>query len=165
TRTAVTQNYALDVSGGNESAKYRLSAGYLNQNGIIETSRVRKFTTNLSSNFKFLESKKLGLDINILAAKNTDNIAPINVGVGFEGNIISQALQWNPTLSLRTDGGELAYQSPTLINPLTSLAAYKDRSVLNTLLTSISPSYKITDELEYRLMYSLTSQTGRRTGR
>src|SRR5690606_26338011 len=36
---------------------------------------------------------------------------------------------------------------------------------LNTLLTSISPSYKITDELEYRLMYSLTSQTGRRTGR
>ncbi|PPL03558.1 SusC/RagA family TonB-linked outer membrane protein [Parapedobacter indicus] len=165
TRTAITQNYALDVSGGNESAKYRLSAGYLNQNGIIETDRLRKFTTNLSGNFKFLESKKLGLDINILAAQNSENIAPINVGVGFEGNIISQALQWNPTLPLHDNEGELAYQSPTLINPLTSLAAYKDRSTVNTLLTSISPSYKITDELEYRLMYSLTSQTGRRTGR
>lgn len=165
TRMAATQNYALDVSGGNESAKYRISAGYLDQNGIVETSRLRKYTTNLSSNFKFLESKKLGLDVNILATQTDENIAPIDVGVGFEGNIISQALQWNPTLPLRDESGALAYQSPTLINPLTSLAAYKDRAVVNTILTSVSPSYKITDDLEYRLMYSLTRQTGRRTGR
>ncbi len=165
TRTAATQNYALDVSGGNDAAKYRISAGYLDQNGIIETSRLRKFTTNLNGNFKFLESKKLGLDINILATQTDENIAPTNVDVGFEGNVISQALQWNPTLPLRDDKGELAYQSPTLINPLTSLAAYKDHAVVNTILSSISPSYKITDDLEYKLMYSLTRQTGRRTGR
>ncbi|RQP16674.1 MAG: SusC/RagA family TonB-linked outer membrane protein, partial [Parapedobacter sp.] len=84
TRTAATQNYALDVSGGNDDAKYRISAGYLDQNGIVETSRLRKFTTNLNSNFKFLESKKLGLDINILASQTDENIVPINVGVGFE---------------------------------------------------------------------------------
>ncbi len=165
TRTAATQNYALDVSGGNDDAKYRISAGYLDQNGIVETSRLRKFTTNLNSNFKFLESKKLGLDINILASQTDENIVPINVGVGFEGNVISQALQWNPTLPLRDDKGALTYQSPTLINPLTSLAAFKDRAVVNTILSSISPSYKITDDLEYKLMYSLTRQTGRRTGR
>src|SRR5690606_30502796 len=143
----------------------RVSAGYFDQNGIIETSRLRKFTANLSSSFRFLESKKLGLDVNLLATQANENVAPINVGVGFEGNIISQALQWNPTLPLRGDDGELTFQSAQLINPLTSLAAHKDLSKVNTLLASIAPSYQITDELAYKLLYSYTRQTGRRTGR
>src|SRR5690606_37239100 len=134
TRTAMTQNYNLDVSGGNDDGRYRVSAGYFDQNGIIETSRLRKFTANLSSSFRFLESKKLGLDVNLLATQANENVAPINVGVGFEGNIISQALQWNPTLPLRGDDGELTFQSAQLINPLTSLAAHKDLSKVNTLL-------------------------------
>lgn len=165
TRAAMTQNYNLDVSGGNDDGRYRISTGYLDQNGIIETSRIRKYTANLSSSFRFLESKKLGLDMNLLATQNNENIAPINVGVGFEGNIISQALQWNPTLALRDGEGNLTYQSPSLINPLTSLAAFKDIAVVNTILASFAPSYKITDELEYKLLYSYTRQTGRRTGR
>lgn len=165
TRTAMTQNYNVDVSGGNADGRYRVSAGYLDQNGIIETSQLRKYTANLSSSFRFLESKKLGLDMNLLATQNNENIAPIDYGVGFEGNVISQALQWNPTLPLRDSDGELAYQSPSLINPLTALEAYKDIAVVNTILASFAPSYKITDELEYKLLYSFTRQTGRRTGR
>lgn len=165
TRTAITQNYNMDVSGGNADGRYRISAGYLDQNGIIETERLRKYTANVSSTFRFLESKKLGLDVNVLATQTDANIAPINVGVGFEGNVISQALQWNPTLPLRDDNGQLTFQSPTLINPLTSLAAYKDNRVINTILASFAPSFRITDDLEYKLMYSLTHQAGRRTGR
>src|SRR5690606_14111597 len=46
-----------------------------------------------------------------------------------------------------------------------SLAAHKDIAVVNTILASFAPSYKITDELEYKLLYSFTRQTGRRTGR
>jgi len=174
TQTAMTQNYNLAVSGGNADGRYRVSAGYFDQNGIIETSRLRKFTANLSSSFRFLESKKLGLDVNLLATQANEDVAPINVGVGFEGNVISQALQWNPTLplqwnstlpeSLRGEDGS-TFQSAQLINPLTSLAAHKDRSKVSTILASIAPSYRITDELEYKLLYSYTRQTGRRTGR
>ncbi|WP_188504694.1 SusC/RagA family TonB-linked outer membrane protein [Parapedobacter pyrenivorans] len=165
TRAAMTQNYSIDISGGNEDGRYRISAGYLDQNGIIETSRFKKYTANVSSNFRFLESKRLGLDINILAAQTDENIAPIDVGVGFTGNVISQALQWNPTLPLRGSNGELTFQSSDLRNPLTTLAAYKDNSKVNTILASFAPSFKITEELEYKLMYSLTHQAGRRTGR
>jgi len=165
TRAAMTQNHTLAVSGGNEEGRYRVSAGYLDQNGIVETSRLRKYTANISSSFRFLESKDLGLDVSVLATQTNENIAPIDVGVGFEGNVISQALQWNPTRPLRGDDGELTYVTPSLINPLTSLEAYKDIAIVNTLLASISPSYRITDELEYKFQYSLTRQTGRRTGR
>ncbi|MBK1438510.1 SusC/RagA family TonB-linked outer membrane protein [Parapedobacter sp. ISTM3] len=164
-RSAVTQNYSMDISGGNEDGRYRISLGYLDQNGIIETDRLRKYTANVSGNFRFLESKKLRLDFNILAAQTDENNAPLDVDVGFTGNVISQALQWNPTLPLRDSNGELAFQSPDLRNPLTTLTAYKDITKVNTILASIAPSFKITDELEYKLMYSLTHQAGRRTGR
>jgi len=165
TRTAITQNHSLDVSGGNEDGRYRVSIGYLDQNGIVETNRLRKYTANLSGNFRFLESKKLGMDVSLLATQIDENIPPIDVGVGFEGNVISQALQWNPTRPLRGEDGALTFVSPNLINPLTSLEARKDIAVVNTILASIAPSYRITDELEYKFQYSLTRQTGRRTGR
>ncbi|SUJ11320.1 Enterobactin outer-membrane receptor [Sphingobacterium spiritivorum] len=60
TRNAVTQNYYADVSGGTEHGKYRLSGGYLNQNGIIKGSQLKKYTANFTGNFRFLESKKTG---------------------------------------------------------------------------------------------------------
>jgi len=165
TRTAITQNYSVDISGGNDDGRYRISTSYLDQNGIIENSGLKKYTANISGNFRFLESKRLGLDINILAAQTDEAIAPIDAGVGFTGNVISQALQWNPTLPLRGSDGNLTFQSSDLINPLTSLAAFKDNAKVNTILASFAPSYKITDELEYKFMYSLTHQAGRRTGR
>jgi TonB-dependent SusC/RagA subfamily outer membrane receptor len=60
TRDAATQNYYADVSGGTEDAKFRLSGGYLNQNGIIRTSQLKKYTANFTGNFRFLKIKDLG---------------------------------------------------------------------------------------------------------
>ena len=164
TRTAFTQNHNVAVSGGNDRGRYRLSLGYLDQDGIIKTSNLKKYTANLSSSFKFLESKKLGLDIGLFFTQTREQIAAIDVGVGFEGNLISQALNWNPTRPLKDNNGALTWVSPTIINPLATLQAYKDRATVNTIIANISPSYKITDWLEYKLAYSLTRQTGLRTG-
>lgn len=165
TRSALTQNYYGDITGGTENGRYRLSAGFLDQQGIIKTSELKKYTANFSSSFKFLENKRLGLDFNLLVTQTNENLAPIDVGVGFTGNIISQALQWNPTRSLYDKNGNPTYVSSTQINPLTSLNAYKDRAVVNTIVASVAPSYKITDDLEYKFIYSVTRQTGSRTGR
>jgi len=165
TRTAPTQNYYGDVTGGTENGRYRLSLGYLDQKGIIKNSDLKKYTANLSSNFKFLENKRLGLDINLLVTQTNENLAPIDVGVGFTGNVISQAMQWNPTRPLYDANGNPTYVSSTQLNPLTSLNAYKDKAVVNTIVASVSPYYKITDDLEYKLIYSVTRQSGSRTGR
>jgi len=165
TRKAPTQNYYGDITGGTENGRYRLSLGYLDQAGIVRTSELKKYTANLSSSFKFLDNKRLGLDVNLLVTQTNENLAPIDVGVGFTGNVISQALQWNPTRPLYDDNGNPTYISPNQINPMTSLAAYKDRAVVNTIVASVSPYYKITDNLEYKLIYSVTRQTGDRTGR
>lgn len=168
TRTAVTQNYNVAVSGGAENGRYRISAGYLNQQGIIKNSDLKKFTANLTSSFRFLESKKLGLDVNILVTQTNENIAPISQFVGFEGNLISQALQWNPTHALIKPGTDSAWIDPavgsTTINPLAQLAYFSDKAEINSVIASISPSYKITKELEYKFLYSVNRQVGVRRG-
>lgn len=165
TRKAPTQNYYGDITGGTENGRYRLSLGHLDQSGIIKNSDLKKYTANLSSSFKFLENKRLGLDVNLLVTQTNENLAPIDVGVGFTGNVISQALQWNPTRPLYDENGNPTYVSSNQINPMTSLAAYKDKAVVNTIVASVSPYYKITEDLEYKLIYSVTRQTGERTGR
>ncbi|WP_225975355.1 SusC/RagA family TonB-linked outer membrane protein [Panacibacter ginsenosidivorans] len=162
-RTALTQNYNIAIGGGNENGRYRLSAGYLDQQGIIETSELKKITANLTSSFKFLDSKKLGLDINVLVTQTNEDIAPVSSFVGFTGNVIAQALQWNPTLKVR-DGDSITYLGGTTINPLASLEYYKDKANVNTIIASISPSYKITKELEYKFIYSVNRQVGVRKG-
>jgi TonB-linked SusC/RagA family outer membrane protein len=165
TRTAVTQNYGVAVSSGTESAKYRISLGYLDQQGIVRKTGLKKYTASLGGNFKFLESKILGLDINIIASQAQDISAPISNNSGFRGSLIGQALQWNPTRSLRKADGSLnVTRGGDIFNPLASSEAYNDLSKVSTILASISPSIKLTKDLEYKLVASVNYGTGvRRT--
>lgn len=164
-RTGVSQNYAADITGGGDNGRYRLSAGYFNQSGILKGSGLKKYTASFNSSFKFLESKRLGIDFNILTTQTDEDLAPIDATVGAGGNIISQALQWNPTRPLKGNNDSLTYVSTIIMNPLALLKAYKDQATVNTIVASIAPSYKITDYLEYKLLYSVTRQMGRRNGR
>ena len=167
-QTGLIQNYNVALSGGTEDGRYRISAGYLDQKGVIKTSELKKLSVNLTSSFKFLPSKKLGLDINVLLTQTNEDIAPISAFADFTGNLISQALQWNPTHALIKPGTDSAWIDPALgettINPLAQLNYFKDKAIVNTIIASISPSYKITNDLEYRLLYSVNRQSGVRKG-
>ncbi|MGO3805396.1 MAG: SusC/RagA family TonB-linked outer membrane protein [Sphingobacterium sp.] len=163
-RNAITQNYYADISGGTEKGKYRLSGGYMDQQGILLGSKLKKYTTNFTGNFRFLESKKLGLDFSLFATQMNNQYAQVNAMVGSQGNLISQALQWNPTRPLRDENGDLTFVSSTTRNPLASIDAFKDHGVTNTIVANLAPSYKITDELEYKFIYSVMRQIGNRRG-
>jgi TonB-linked SusC/RagA family outer membrane protein len=165
TRTAPVQNYSVAVTGGTDNGKYRISAGYMDQKGIIKNSDLKKYTASLNTNFKFLESKKLGLDFGVLFTQTDENIVPIDVGRGADGNLISMALAWNPTRPLIKDDGKFTYINQITGNPLANLHAYKDKATVNTIVASIAPSFKITNDLEYKFLYSVTRQMGIRKGR
>lgn len=163
TRTALTQNYNISIGAGNDAARYRMSLGYLNQEGVVRKTDFKKYTANISGSFRFLESKILGLDINIIASQALDNAAPISTNSGFRGSLIGQALQWNPTRPLRKSDGTLnVNQGGDVFNPLASSEATNDLSKVSTILASISPSIKITKDLEYKLIASVNYGTGNR---
>ena len=164
-QTGPLQNYSIAMSGGSENSRYRLSLGYLDQKGIIKKTGFQKYTANFSTNVKFLESKRLGFDINITASQSREQLAPIGNNSDFRGSLISQALQWNPTDSLyRADGLPVARIGDSKVNPVAQQQYYNDNSRVTTALASISPYYKFTDWLEYRALLAVNYSTGiRRT--
>ncbi|MBG9376293.1 SusC/RagA family TonB-linked outer membrane protein [Panacibacter sp. DH6] len=160
-RNGFQQNYSVAMSGGTENGRYRLSAGYLDQQGIILKSAFKKVSANFSGNYKFLDSKKLGLDVNIITTQTREDIPPVSNDAGFTGNIVGQALQWNPTQALYNDDGSLnILRGSTTVNPVAMSEAYDDVTKVTTVLASISPYYKITKDLEYRFLYSINYGTG-----
>jgi len=165
-QSAPLQNYNVAASGGNENARYRISLGYLDQKGIIKTSGLQKYTAALTGNFKFLESKRLGLDLNLKVAQIDEQLAPITNNGDYRGTVIGQALAWNPTDSLYNDKGRpVSRLGSTTINPVAMLEYYHDRARTSTAQISVSPYYKFNDWLEYRALFAGTYSTGsRRTG-
>jgi TonB-dependent starch-binding outer membrane protein SusC len=163
TRIGKISNVNLAVSGGNEFAKYRFSSSYLNQSGIIKGSDFKKLTVGMNSQFKFLKSKNLGVDISLLYSKQDENLAAISTNVGFTGNLIGTALQWNPTRPLRKPDGSINnYFDGSTINPLEFVEGYNDKVASNNIIGSISPSYKILKNLEYKLIYGFNIGTSER---
>lgn len=164
-RTAYTQNYNMGVSGGTENGRYRLSVGYLDQEGIVRKSGFKKLTTSLAGGWKFLENRRLGIDYNIIAAQTIEQIAPVSNDAGFTGSIIGQALQWNPTRPLivkRTNGTDSLniLRGSTTVNPLAMSDAYDDDSKVTSIVGSIAPWFKILPYLEYKLLFSINYSTG-----
>ena len=163
TRTAPVQNYNAAVSGGTENGRYRLSVGYLDQQGIVKKTGFKKYNVNFSSNLKFLESKKLGLDINVIATQTRSQLAPITNNGDFRGSLIGQALQWNPTDSLYSANGQpVSRLGSTTINPVAQQDYYNDNARVTTMLASFSPYYKLTEWLTYRALVAATYNTGLR---
>jgi iron complex outermembrane receptor protein len=158
-RTAVNQNYNAAISGGNENGKYRISLGYLDQQGIVRKTDFKKYSVGLNTNFKFLENKRLGLDVFVLANQTLEQIAPITNNAGASNSLIGQALQWNPTRALSI-GDSLNTLSGTTVNPLAMQRGYNDQAKVTTALASVSPYYKITDNLEYRMLFSINYSSG-----
>ncbi|MDQ0109853.1 iron complex outermembrane receptor protein [Chitinophaga terrae (ex Kim and Jung 2007)] len=162
-RKGITQNVGVAMSGGSETGRYRASFGLLNQEGIVKKSGLKKYTATLSGQNKFLDSKQLGVDYNIMAAQTAEQLAPISNNAGFTGSLIGQALQWNPTLPLyNADGSFNILETSQPVNPALMSAGYDDKATISYILGSISPYFKFDDHWELRTMYSVNHQVGQR---
>ena len=63
--SAPIQNYYLSLKGGTDKAKYAISAGYINQEGVIALTAYDRF--NFRSNFDYSFSKKFKIGVNLEA--------------------------------------------------------------------------------------------------
>ncbi|MCL8000805.1 hypothetical protein M8994_21685, partial [Brucella sp. 21LCYQ03] len=153
TRRAINQDYAISMSGGSEDARFRTSIGYQNMEGILINSGFTKVAGSINANFRMLESKKLGLDMGLFVTQTNEQLAPVTEDAGFQGSIVGQALNWNPTLPLRHQDGRLnILYGTSIINPVAMSEANNDHARVSTVLANISSYYKLNDWLEYRML-------------
>jgi TonB-linked SusC/RagA family outer membrane protein len=151
-RTASQQNYSIAGRGGNENGSYRFSAGYLNQDGILINTNFKKYTSDVSANLKLLDSKKLGLDLHLNSSQYISQGSVLTAG---NDGTIYFGLTWNPTAPLKNSDGSLNLNPGDGINPLAFAHYVNDNLKVTTILGSISPYYKLTNWLEYKLLVSI----------
>jgi len=157
----VAQNYTVAFSGGSENARYRASFLASNTPGLIRKSKLSKYIGNLNGSYRFLD-RKLTITFGVTAATTKEQIAPISDNPGSTGNLVSLAMQWNPTLVLKHSDLDYTVNRNGQVNPLTYSDAYNDKADVTTLLAYITGAYKITPELEYKILYGTNTSTGTR---
>jgi TonB-dependent starch-binding outer membrane protein SusC len=159
TQNKPSQNYSIALSGGNELGKFRASFLASRNVGFLKKSNLDKYLATFGGNYKFLDNK-LTLDFNLIAGSYGELLTSVANTSGSQGNIISSALSWNPTLALRKSDGSYNFPATGSGNPLAFNDAYSDKSNVNTFLGNISAAYKILSNLEYKFLYGVNRSTG-----
>ncbi len=169
TRNGSVQNYNLSLGSSGEDSRVRFSAGYQDVQGIVKESGLKRYSATLNAQYDLFDDRA-GIDFFVVSSHTNEDIAPISTNAGFTGNLIGQALQWNPTLDLMTNGeftsnlNSAEFVSATTINPLALLDAHTETANTTTILGSISPFYNITDNLQYRYRFGVNYGTGTTRG-
>ncbi len=162
------QNYNISIGSGGENSRMRFSAGYQDVNGIVKESGLKRYSAALNAQYEMFDDRA-GVDVFVISAFMDEDVAPISTNAGFTGNLVGQALQWNPTIPLMK-GDEFTTSlndtlvSNTTINPLNLLDAHNERARTTSILGSISPYVNITDNLQYRYRFGVNYGTGTTKG-
>lgn len=155
-RTANMNNYSVGVSGGSDKVKYLISGGYLQQDGIIITSDVRRYTLRANVDAQVTSKLKIGLNINpSYRIQNTAN----SDGHWADNGIINAALATLPFWPVYDDNGNYSIDVPlaalfgwaTPTNAVANATERKRRVNYINLLSNAYAEYSFLDKLKYRV--------------
>lgn len=161
TQSSLSQNYNLAFSGGNDVGRFRASFLGSRAQGFIKESNLDKYLGSFGGQYKFLD-KKLSIDFNLIAGHVSENIPNVSNTAGSQGNLISAALSWNPTVAFTDNAGLFVFPSNGSGNPMALLKGITDKANVNAFLGNISAGYKILSNLEYKFLYAINHSTGER---
>ncbi|GEO10267.1 SusC/RagA family TonB-linked outer membrane protein [Segetibacter aerophilus] len=71
-RPSVSTDQSLAIRGGNENAKYSMSLGYTDQNGLMKQSFFRRYTGRLTSDFKVSKWLNVSTSLSFIKSKQTN---------------------------------------------------------------------------------------------
>ncbi|MCP2029853.1 iron complex outermembrane receptor protein [Flavobacterium sp. HSC-32F16] len=142
TRTGVSQNVNLSMSGGTDKSNYAASVGMDNQEGVLQNSDLKRYSGRLNLNQKALNDK-FNIGFNLTATK-LENSRPD------ARNVVGNMLTLNPTDAVYVNGEPNVNLSNDAVNPLISQRIYSDETNNNRILANITPSYEFIKGLTYK---------------
>lgn len=138
-RTASGQNHTLSFSSGADNLGFRVSLGYLNQEGILKGSETERLSTAINYHHRFFNDQ-LKIDANFKASRTADQYAP--------GGIITDAIRFDPTQSIEDESSQWAgffeyANSQANKNPVAKLRLIDDEGNTYRSLGDIQFDYQI----------------------
>lgn len=147
-RTAITQNYNLALSGGADKLTYYASFGAQSQQGIIKRSQIDRYNGRFNATQKFLNDALI-IDVNLGVANTKNQRPPLGIG---------DAISNNPTYpAYNADGSAAQYQ--IMNNPILFFDLDREEIVTNRVTGSISPSIRLFKGLVYKFTLGVDNST------
>jgi TonB-linked SusC/RagA family outer membrane protein len=150
-RTGLMQNYNVAISGGAQNVTYRVSGGYVTQDGTIRGSDYNRI--NLTDNLVFTPKSNVEVGQSLSFNKSLTHSVETDSG----GNIINDAFAEDPTIPVQNpDGSYSATKYSDIVNPLAKIHYLYDNQPYNQygLLGNVYAQYKPIKGLSLRSSYS-----------
>lgn len=143
-RTAFSTDHNVNVAGAIPHMPYRVSVGYTNENGILKTSNLERWTGAVNLNPNFFD-KRLDIQLNAKGIYNTNRFA--------DTGAIGMATQYDPTQPVYMADSEygngyymsMADGKPNgigLTNPVAMLEQRRDESTVYRSIGNAQIDYK-----------------------
>jgi iron complex outermembrane receptor protein len=160
-RSSFSTNHDISFTKSSENSSTRLSIGATNSEGIVKNTGIDKYSIALYNSNEFLNGK-VKIEARVAYTNINDKTTLITNNPGFVGNLISNALTWNPTRSVYDASGNYAYISETTLNPVEILNSYNDRAKTNKILASLNTTVKLTNNLKYQFLIGVDNSNSNR---
>lgn len=155
-RSALSQNYNVSYSGGNQKTTFATSLSYLNQDGLVMKNSYNRYGLNLKLSHKATDKLRLGTTVNASQTTSTGLVSNGGDGVRNYNGLIQNILLYKPVnvqsetdVNLDPDDNSSGLGDPRdLIN-----YSYKKSPVFR-ILADVSADYTIIKGL------TLTARTG-----
>ncbi|MEM0993753.1 MAG: TonB-dependent receptor [Bacteroidota bacterium] len=148
TRSALAHNHNLSYSGGSDRASYRASLSFLDQEGIIDKSQLKRYTARLNSRVFALPDDRLRIDMNLIGSHVVDNGIPRSDISDTDGELITNTLAADPTRAVFAPDGSYS-SGPT--NPVGYLDAWNDITKTDRLLANVAGALDLFKGLKYQI--------------
>ncbi len=105
-RSALMHNHQINITGGNENAKFSLTGGYLNQDGIAIGSSFERFSVRMNADAKITKWLTIGLRA---SGSRTQQVNTVD-----NGDIISTAIRQLPEVPAKNPDGSWGTQQENI---------------------------------------------------
>ncbi|SDP96810.1 TonB-linked outer membrane protein, SusC/RagA family [Mucilaginibacter sp. OK268] len=124
------QNHAVNISGGDDKTQYAFSLGYFQQDGIIQKSNYKRYSTRMNINSAITKNFSVNANLSFLYAPTQ---APDGLGGGDIGGIIGTTAAMSSTVVNQYKNGVYNYLS--FGNPISWLNSPGYNNNQNSLFT------------------------------
>lgn len=150
TRTALINTHNLSFGGGSQGGSYRFSLGYLDQEGIIKESGIKRLSGRFNGSQKMIDNR-LTIGTSVSLAQTRDASAAITEAAGYEGDLWLATLKANPTWPTHNADGSLFQQNAVdRPSPLAMIELTDDNTNALRFLGNINAELSITKNLSFK---------------
>lgn len=162
-RTAPLQNHSVNATGGNEATQYSVGGNYLDQDGIIRGSGLRRISVRANVNQKI--SNKIGISFNATLTHN--DLSQIDINGQKGGTVLSAVLVAPPTVAPFDANGNYSpvriypFSPNELRNPLAMALERKQNAKIKYVLAGTALTYEPVKSLILKSSFGVESTSSR----